>query len=79
VEIPFGHIENNVLYRSAFREYDALKLREVKDEEGTDVLVSSYISNYDKLFNKFSATEEKINTSNNKGSFLSDSNSFSFL
>lgn len=70
MEIPFGHVENNTLFRSAFGETAALKLKEVKEEE-IDDSVAFYKARYDQLKLKLDEIEKKINQSQNKGSFLS--------
>ncbi|MEO9967391.1 MAG: DUF349 domain-containing protein [Reichenbachiella sp.] len=70
VEIPFGHLENNVLYRSAFDQVEALKLKEVAEDEAADA-VTFFLARFDKLKLKLDEIEKKINSENNKGSFLS--------
>ncbi|UXX79530.1 DUF349 domain-containing protein [Reichenbachiella carrageenanivorans] len=70
VEIPYGHVENNVLFRSAFGQVEALKLKELSEEEITDA-VSFFEAKFDKLKQKLDEIEDKINTQSNKGSFLS--------
>ncbi|SMD32949.1 protein of unknown function [Reichenbachiella faecimaris] len=70
MEIPFGHVENNKLFRSAFGQVEALQLKEVKEDEVAPA-VAYFIAKYDKLKAKLDEIEEKINTQNNKGSFLS--------
>ncbi|PIB34471.1 hypothetical protein BFP72_03095 [Reichenbachiella sp. 5M10] len=70
VEIPFGHITDGILYRDAAGDFSELKLVEVSEEEAQQS-VSLYIASFEKLKGKFLTVEEKINSSNNKGSFLS--------
>lgn len=70
VEIPFGHIENQSLYRSAFGDYDALVLETADVEDWTDK-VAFFKGSFDRLKAKFDEIENKINTQSNKGSFLS--------
>ncbi|UXP31172.1 DUF349 domain-containing protein [Reichenbachiella agarivorans] len=70
MKVPFGHIEDGVLYRDASGDYSELKLKEVAEEE-LEQVVSFYEQSFDKLSQKFSEVEAKISSSNNKGSFLS--------
>ncbi len=70
MEIPYGHIENNVLFRSAFGKFEALKLKEVSEEE-VENSIPYFTAKFDKLKIKLEEIEEKINTQSNKGSFLS--------
>ena len=70
MKIPYGHVENNVLFRSAFGQEEALKLKEIDEDEIADV-VSFFTKKFDKLRLKLDEIENKINTENNKGSFLS--------
>lgn len=70
MEIPFGHVENNKLFRSAFGQVEALQLKEVKEDE-IAAAVAYFTAKYDKLKIKLDEIEEKINTQSNKGSFLS--------
>ena len=71
VEIPFGHIENNTLFRSAFGEIEALKLKEVSEEEDITLSIPYYKVKFEKLKKKLDEIEEKIQNQSNKGSFLS--------
>lgn len=70
MEIPFGHVENNKLFRSAFGQVEALELKEVKEDE-VEAAVAYFVARFDKLKAKLDEIEKKINTENNKGSFLS--------
>lgn len=70
MEIPYGHIENNVLFRSAFGSVEAVRLKEVAPEEISDA-VTFFVSRFDKFRSKLDDIEKKINTEENKGSFLS--------
>lgn len=70
MEIPYGFVEKNVLFRSAFGKIEAIELKEVSEEEIADA-ISFYTSKFGKLKVKLDEIEEKINTQSNKGSFLS--------
>lgn len=70
MEIPYGYVENNVLYRSAFGQVEAVKLKELKEERIVDV-VPFFTMKFDKLKLKLDEIEKKINNESNKGSFLS--------
>ncbi|RJE74297.1 DUF349 domain-containing protein [Reichenbachiella sp. MSK19-1] len=70
MEIPFGHIADGILYRDAAGDFKQLELKAVSDDDAVSV-VAQYVASFEKLLNKFSEVENKINTSNNKGSFLS--------
>ncbi|MEP2023854.1 MAG: DUF349 domain-containing protein [Reichenbachiella sp.] len=70
MEIPFGHVENNKLFRSAFGQVEALELKEIKEDELT-AAVAYFTTKYNKLKTKLDDIEKKINTESNKGSFLS--------
>jgi adenylate kinase family enzyme len=74
VEIPFGHIEEKTLYKSAFGDYEALVLETADIEDLTTWSgdkVIFYTSSFDKLKLKLDEIEDKIKTENNKGSFMS--------
>ncbi|WP_422360074.1 DUF349 domain-containing protein [Reichenbachiella sp.] len=70
MEIPFGHVENNALFRSAFGQVEALQLKEIKEDE-IEAAVAYFTTRYEKLKAKLDEIEDKINTQSNKGSFLS--------
>lgn len=70
MKIPFGHVENNTLFRSAFGQVAALQLKEVKEGE-LEAAVAYFTARFDKLKLKLEEIEEKINSQSNKGSFLS--------
>ncbi|MGL1888568.1 MAG: DUF349 domain-containing protein [Reichenbachiella sp.] len=70
MEIPFGHIKDGSLFRSAFGEFEELKLKEVVEEELEEMLVSCTEA-FKKLESKVDDIQSKINSSDNKGSFLS--------
>lgn len=70
VEIAFGHIEENVIYRSAFGEHESLELAKI-NEGVAEEIVERFVANFNKLESKLLDIESKINSENNKGSFLS--------
>ncbi|WP_109829273.1 DUF349 domain-containing protein [Reichenbachiella versicolor] len=68
--IPYGYIEDKVLYRAAFGDIEALKLMEVAEDE-VGKHVAHFEANFKKLSDKLEDVINKINSSNNKGSFYS--------
>lgn len=70
VGVPYGYIEDKVLYRASFADVEALKLVEVVEEE-VDKHVADFEAKFDKLRSKLDGVVLKIEASNNKGSFFS--------
>ncbi len=68
-KIPFGYIKENDIFLEGEKKDDSRKIGEVKDDD-IEASVQYFVDKFDKLKEKVDALEEKINSSDNKGSFL---------
>lgn len=65
---PFGSIREGKVYLNAFREFPEREIGEVKEDEATTI--SYFEERFGQLDEKVAELEQKIDTNENKGSFL---------
>ena len=68
-EIPFGYVQDNLIYLKGESEGEGRQIGEVK-EDNLDASVQYFVDKFKRLEEKIDDLENKINESDNKGSFL---------
>lgn len=67
-EIPFGYIENEKVYLSAYMEFPDRQIGEVKESE--EKTIQYFLDRFSHLLQKIDDLEKAIRESDNKGSYL---------
>lgn len=68
-QLEYGHVKSNILYRNISNQENSLELKTLGEEEESEA-IQFFEKQFEKFSTSFNELIEKVNSSENKGSFL---------
>jgi hypothetical protein len=68
-QLEYGHVKSNILYRNISNQENSLELKALGEEEESEA-IQFFEKQFEKFSTSFNELIEKVNSSENKGSFL---------